>query len=148
VTGEAELVEKARALADAIEAALGPWIVGAVRRLGGEALVPRAEAAAERARREVLPEIRALLEADIDDQATTPLALLRRAVRYPTEVLAEAGVAPVERDEFAVRAFPDDVYDLSPASFDALDPALRGPGIEWGAAKAFVHKARHGGSAS
>ena len=32
---------------------------------------------------------------------------------------------PVERDEFAVRAFPEDRYGLAPAAFEDLDPALR-----------------------
>ena len=39
--------------------------------------------------------IRVLLAADIDEQRTTPLGLLRQAVRYPTEVLQAAGAAPV-----------------------------------------------------
>ena len=73
------------------------------------------------------------------------MALVRAAVRYPSEVLASAGVPPVERDEFAQRAFPEDRYDLSPATFADLDPALVNLGIEWGAAKAFEHKRRHGG---
>jgi hypothetical protein len=50
----------------------------------------------------------------------------------------------VERDPFAERAFPDDLYDLSPASFADVDPELAEVAITWGAAKAFVHKRRHG----
>ena len=87
--------------------------------------------------------IRALLAADIDDQRSTPLTLLRQAVRYPTRVLQDAGVPPAARDRFAERAFPEDVYDLSPASLADVDPALTDPGISWGAAKAFEHKRRH-----
>jgi hypothetical protein len=88
--------------------------------------------------------MRALLEADIDDQQTTPLALIRAsAVRYPTEVLRHAGVPPVARDEFAVSVFPGDTYELAPASFADLDPELADAGIAWGAAKAFTHKQRH-----
>jgi hypothetical protein len=48
----------------------------------------------------------------------------------------------VPRDEFSVRSFPDDAYDLSPASFADVDPALHEPGLAWGAAKAYVHLAR------
>ena len=47
----------------------------------------------------------------------------------------------MERDEFQVRAFPDDVYDLTPATFADVDPALGDPGLEWGA-QAHVHLAR------
>jgi hypothetical protein len=88
-----------------------------------------------------------LLTADIDDQATTPLAILRAsAVRYPTEVLHAAGVPPVVRDEFVEGVFPDDTYDLAPTSIADLDPDLGDLAIAWGAAKAFEHKRRHSAS--
>ena len=83
-----------------------------------------AERAGRQAQRETGAAIRALLVADIDEQRTTPLALLRQAVRYPTEVLRQAGVPPVERDRFAEQAFPDDDYDLSPATWADVDPGL------------------------
>jgi hypothetical protein len=50
----------------------------------------------------------------------------------------------VEREAFAEASFPDDTYDLTPATFADVDPALVEPAIQWGAAKAFVHKRRHG----
>jgi hypothetical protein len=140
--GDRVLAEKADALADAIEAALGPWVVASVRRVAGDRLRAEADAAAGRATAEVVPQVRALLATDIDDQVTTPLALLRAAARYPTEVIRQAGVPPVARDAFARRAFPDDDYDLTPAAFEDVAPELKGPGLEWGAAKAFVHLAR------
>ena len=96
-----------------------------------------------RARAEVGGAVRTLLEADIDAQRTTPLALLRSAVRYPTGILREAGVPPVERDPMQIRLLPDDLYDLSPASFADVDPSLAEPGMVWGAAKAFAHRQRH-----
>ena len=92
--------------------------------------------------------MRSLLEADIDEQATTPLAIVRGAVRFPTDVLRQAGVAPVARDRVQVNLLPDDVYDLAPASFADIDPALTEPGIAWGAAKAHAHIRRHGGGGS
>jgi hypothetical protein len=88
--------------------------------------------------------VRALLERDVDEQATTPLSLLRGAVRYPTAVLRRSGIPPVERDEVQAQLFPDDLYDLTPASFADVDPALADPGLAWGAAKAFAHIQRHG----
>jgi hypothetical protein len=89
------------------------------------------------------PMLRALLATDIDEQATTPLSLLRGAVRYPTAVLRDAGVPPARRDEQQERLFPDDVYDLAPATFADVDPALAEVGMAWGAAKAFEHLQRH-----
>jgi hypothetical protein len=142
--------EIAAALADAIEAALPIWVVRCVNRMmvAWAGAVPRdVEAAAvragARAAAEVGPEVRALLAADIDDQPSTPLAMLRAAVSYPTLVLESAGVPPVERDAFSVHAFPEDLYDLTPASFADIDPSLHEVGLRWGAAKAFEHKRRH-----
>jgi hypothetical protein len=87
--------------------------------------------------------VRTLLRTDVDEQRTTPLALLREAVPYPTAVLAAAGVPPVERDQVDEDMFPDDRYGLSPATWSDIDPALTDPGIAWGAAKAWVHLQRH-----
>jgi len=83
-----------------------------------------------------------LFAQDVDDQRVNPLAIVRGAVRYPTEVLRVAGVPPVVRDEFDERAFPDDLYALTPASFADVDPALHEPGLLWGAAKAHAHLTR------
>jgi len=110
---------------------------------GGPELAEAARAAGRRAAEEVGAQMRALVEADIDEQRTTPLSLLRAAVRYPTEVLRAAGVPPVDRDPIQARLLPDDVYDLSPATFADVDPALAEPGMIWGAAKALEHRRRH-----
>lgn len=145
----AALSRHAAELADGIEAAIGPWVersVAEVARRWDPQVAPELQAAAvaagRSAAREMGPRVRELLAADVDQQRTGPLALLREAVRHPTAVLVEAGVPEVDRDEFAVRAFPDDVYDLSPASFADLDPALHELGLVWGAAKAHVILAR------
>lgn len=147
---EAELRRLAAELADGVDATLATWVVRSVTGLvlawSGEVdggVAEAAEEAGQRARQEVGGAVRALLEADIDAQRTTPLALLRTAVRYPAGVLAAAGVPAVQRDEFAEEAFPDDVYDLTPASLSDIDPSLADPGLAWGAAKAWVHKQRH-----
>ena len=144
-----QLASHARALADAVEAALPGWVARSVEARCHEAGVAVSAAveadvagAAHGCVDDVAPRVRALLDADIDDQTATPLALLRGAVRWPTGVLARAGVPAVRRDEFRERSFPDDVYDLTPSSFADVDPALQDPGLAWGAAKAHVHLAR------
>jgi hypothetical protein len=140
---EARLHDYAVRLADAIDAALPGWVVRSVERFTASAApLAAAREAGEEARTVIGASARALLLTDIDEQTETPLGLLRSAVRYPTEVLRAAGVSPVRRDPFAERAFPDDVYDLSPASFADVDPSLHEPGLEWGAAKAHVHLTR------
>ncbi len=141
----------ATALADAVDAALPGWVERSVARVlaawhGGTPdpeVLDAAREAGLRAKAEVGSAVRTLVEADIDAQRTTPLALLRSAVRYPTRILQEAGVPPVDRDPMQVRLLPEDLYDLSPASFADVDPALAEPGMVWGAAKALAHRRRH-----
>lgn len=147
------LASESAALAEAIEALLPGWVERSVARtladagtpiLADHAAVSRAATeAGRRAGIEVGAEVRALLAHDFDHQPTTPLSLLRGAVRFPTAVLVEAGVTPVERDAMKMRLEPDDVYDLAPAAFADVDPRLGEPGLRWGAAKAFEHLRRH-----
>ena len=89
--------EHAAALADAIERTLPAWVERSVERVvrawRGELDddVARAAAAAGRqAAEEVGPQVRTLLDTDIDAQRTTPLSLVRGAVRYPSAVLQAA----------------------------------------------------------
>jgi hypothetical protein len=133
----------ATALADAVVDALPGWVERSVASRGGPDLADAAREAGRRAAEEVGAQVRALVEADIDEQRTTPLSLLRGAVRYPTDVLRAAGVPPVDRDPIQARLLPDDIYDLSPATFADVDPALAEPGMIWGAAKAMEHRRRH-----
>ena len=142
--------EQAAALADAVEAVLPGWVERSVERIlvayfgtADAAVMEEAARAGNHAAAEVGPAVRELLAADIDDQRTTPLSLLRGAVRYPTAVLEAVGVPPVRRDEQQERLFPEDVYDLAPATFADVDPALADVGLAWGAAKAFEHLQRH-----
>ena len=129
------------ALADAVDAAIESWVVAAV-----VTRVPEAESEAEiaaRACREVIVEqLRALAELDVDEQTTTPLQILRGAVRFPTAVLRAAGVAPAARDQLDAARDPDDVYALAPAAFGDFGPEVGEAGLLWGAAKAYLHLAR------
>ena len=125
----------AQALHTAAVAALPLWVERCVRaRASG--LEAEAAAAGRRAALEVGERLRVLLATDIDEQRTNPLSVLRGAVVYPTRVLQAAGVAPVARDAFVERAFPDDVYNLVPASWREIDESLQEPGLVWGAWKA------------
>lgn len=144
------LARYAEELADGVQAALPGWVERSVERVHVEKLLRRPSAevrdAATRAGLEAAADVggrvHALLALDIEQQRTGPLALIRQAVPYPTEVLRTAGVPPVERDQFAARQFPDDVYDLAPTSFGELAPDLQEIGLVWGAAKAHVHLSR------
>lgn len=150
-----QLAEYAGALADGIETAVPAWVVRCVETVmtAWSGSFPEKIAAASRVVGETAAvdlggELRRLLDADIDEQWTTPLDLVRSAVRYPTALLVELGVPPIERDQFSVHRFPQDIYALAPASFADLDPSLAEIGIMWGAAKAFEHKRRHADKAT
>jgi hypothetical protein len=141
---ERALAAYAAELADAVDAALPGWVRRCVERFLPVTGVVATEIdeAADEVRVRVGAAVRTLLLTDIDEQVTTPLTLLRRAVAEPTAILRRHGVAPVVRDEFEERSFPDDVYHLTPASFADVDPSLADVGLRWGAAKAFVFKQR------
>jgi hypothetical protein len=147
---DANLEHHGRALADAVEAVMDAWVVrcvvGRVHDFTGgspsDDVLDAARSAGEQARADVVPRLRALLARDVDEQRVNPLLLLRAAVTYPTGVLRKAGVPPIVRDEFDERAFPDDVYGLTPASFADVDASLHEPGLVWGAAKAHAHLVR------
>jgi hypothetical protein len=143
------LARYATALADGVERAIPGWVERVAREVLDDqgiavdpALADALADAARAARDHGAPRVRALLARDVDEQRANPLAILRSLVRHPTAVLQSAGARPVDRDEFSRRSFPDDVYDLSPASFADVDPDLHEPGLVWGAAKAHVHLAR------
>lgn len=146
MTDDEELEQHALALADAIDAALPKWVDRSVRRRLSPlppGVATLAKEAGVRAVADVGAAVRELLLRDVDEQRGNPLAVLRRAVRYPTEVLRTAGAPIVERDKFSRERFPDDDYDLTPANWSDVDPTLLELGVTWGAAKAFVHKQRH-----
>ena len=140
---EAALAGYAEVLVDAVDEVAEAWIRRSiVTRAPHLAGAPATDEAAARGAVALVTELRELLGSDIADQREGPLQVFRRGVVWATEVLAEAGVAPVARDAFAERNFPDDPYDLTPASFAAIDPSLHEPGLVWGAAKAHVHLRR------
>jgi hypothetical protein len=153
-TADRQLAEAGRALADAVVAAVPGWMVRAVlsvadawqaagHTLATPAVAQQAADAARQVADQVAARLYPLVEADVDDQRTTPLAVVRASLGPATAVLRRAGVAPVERDDVAARMFPDDDYGLVPASLAAVAPDLGDLGVAWGAAKAMAHRARH-----
>lgn len=142
------------ALIAAVDRVAAQWVVRSVVETAnailpgsGTALAGEAERAGERARVELVERLTELLGRDVEAQRRGPLEVLRDAVSYPSAVLRAAGIPAAERDEFEVRAFPDDVYGLVPASFADFHPDLSDPGVAWGAAKAHVIMARRRGQA-
>ena len=130
-------------LIDAIGRVVEPWLM----RIAVDTFVlhvgsvsPEFRLAAENAARAggewVLARLQATLRVDVDEQRVNPLQTLREAVRFPTEVLREAGVPVKVRDEYDEKINPEDVYGIGPAHWNDIDESLTEPGIVWGAAKA------------
>lgn len=140
---EATLAALGAALADAVEQALPGWVAAGIRTGAPGTPAADVESAGQAALADVMPLLRALLALDVDEQRQGPLAVVRRAARYPTELLRRQGVPPVDRDDRQRALFPDDDYNLAPARFADLGPAVGEAGITWGAAKAYVHRRRH-----
>lgn len=140
-------------ISDALVAAVDRAVPGWIERLVLERLRAwsghvSAEVAADAvqagvaARDEVVPALRTLVDTDIDAQRGNPLALLRDATAHAHAVLDRAGMPAMPRDQFAERSFPADRYGLVPATWADIDPDLHEIGLTWGAAKAYLHKAR------
>ncbi len=152
---EAAFVSLSGELARGLGSAIDPWVRRIVgERLGndrvnaalcdGVDLDDLIDAAARAAGSDLAPLIRSELARDADEQRVNPLALARRAVPYATAVLVAVGAPTPARDALDIRAFPDDLYQLSPARFADIDPDLHDLGLAWGAARALVHRRRHG----
>ncbi|MCJ7755083.1 MAG: hypothetical protein MUP13_11020, partial [Thermoanaerobaculales bacterium] len=83
--------------------------------------------------------LEAVLALPFDQQERGPLEVFQEAMRFPTGVLAAAGVQKVGRDPGAVAALPGDVYNLAPASSRQLGEGAWKAHLAWGAAKAGAH---------
>jgi hypothetical protein len=106
------------------------------------ALDARAVDAAVAATARVTHALEDLFATDAAEQRTTPLEIVRSAAREGTDVLAAAGIPPVERDAFDERAFPDDRYGVTPSTLADLGDDDLGPlQLAWGLAKTQVLRA-------
>jgi hypothetical protein len=156
-----------RARGDALLAAAGRAIVGGVERLAvgwfvgrvadrfdaaaaagyvdpasRPAVLAEAEAVAGQSRDRVVAELRALFAENPAAQRMTPLEIVRSLAADATRVLDGAGVPAVARDAAQERAFPDDRYDLVPATLSDLGDDELGPQLlAWGMGKALVLRA-------
>ncbi|MEX2659577.1 MAG: hypothetical protein WD232_07765, partial [Acidimicrobiales bacterium] len=144
------LAEVGAELADAVAAAVPGWVERSVERLAvawsgtlDAAAGAAARDAGARAAAEVSGELRRLLAADVDEQWTNPMTVVRRAVLHAARVLEAAGVGAVERSAEDEADFPGDTYGLTPRTFADVDPSLHELGIRWGATKARAHLVRH-----
>lgn len=143
------LFEIGERLADELQNTIPGWVEQSVERIYSawhgstpEAIVEASRAAGRTAAEDLMPGLRALLSAEVDEQWTNPMRLIRAVVVHPNSVLVESGVPEIVRDDFDQRTAPDDIYGIAPVTFSDIDPELHDIGLAWGAAKAGAHLAR------
>lgn len=138
-----EQIDPPEVLRRAIAAVASGWLVRCVERgaqRGGatidQAMLDDARDMAGRETPRLLERVSELLATDVDAQRTNPLAVFRSAVIHPNGVLDRHAVPTPGRAEWDRQAFPDDVYDLGPATWADIHESLVEPGLVWGAWKA------------
>jgi hypothetical protein len=90
----------------------------------------------QRTSEQILADLAELLASDVDDQRTNPLTIFRGAVGGLTEFLRIQQIPPPPSDRFLAERFPDDAYQLGPATWSDIDDELHTPGLIWSAWKA------------
>lgn len=119
------------------EALVGAYRSRVEQRLAAAGIEPPPDLAAalDEGERWLRDELERLLAVPFPRQRRAPLELFQEAMRFPTRVLAEAGVPPVPRDPAVVEALPGDHYDLAPASSRDLGEEVWLVHLAWGAEK-------------
>ena len=84
----------------------------------------------------VSEDLYSLLATDVDAQQSNPLHVLRTSTASATRLLQTSGVTPPRRDEYEVRAMPEDVFSIGPLTWRDLGEDVHEAGISWGAWKA------------
>ena len=129
------MIEPAAALRDVLVAAYRPFVLMILEDRGWS-VAPSLIVALDKGESWLDAELSAHLELPFDEQRRGPLELFQESMRFPTEALSESGVDPILRDEVAASALPGDVYDLAPASSQAIGEDAWQAHMLWGAAKA------------
>lgn len=101
--------------------------------------------AARRAAEEAVAGLRALAATDVDEQRTTPLAVVRQCAGGElTATLVRSGVpAPAVAAGTGPAADP---LGLAPTSWEQVDAGVHELALRWGVAKVRAHRARHAAS--
>lgn len=136
-----------RALLDATDAVVGRWLRRLVAGVANTEALSIDHAEIDQLVDElgvaVMSGLRELLELDVEAQRRNPLDVFRSAAVVVSEFLIARGAHEVARDEFMVRAFPDDRCGIVPATWSDIDESMTTPGLEWGAYKAATVIGRH-----
>jgi hypothetical protein len=91
---------------------------------------------AEKTLQVVSKDLYSLLATDVDAQQSNPLHILRSSTSTAAHMLQGLRVPEAQRDEYEVRAMPDDVFAIGPLTWRDLGEDVHDAGISWGAWKA------------
>lgn len=139
---EQAYVQYGETLQAAVRDALGSWLVAQVESRLGQPIPSDLNAAIDSIVADADSRLDELVHADVDEPLSGPLARIRSAVMAINPLLDAAGVPHPHRDPFDAAREPDDIYQLGPVAFVDLGEEVHGAGIAWGAAKAYLHRAR------
>jgi len=136
-------VRYGEALIAAVEDSFGPWLERELRRRLDVAELPEGlSVSIEDVRRDVHVRLTELVHADVDTPLSGPLERMRVAVEALVPVLDGLGLPVPARDPFDEQLRPNDRYALGPYTFADVGSEVHEAGIAWGAAKAYLHRAR------
>lgn len=124
--------ETASVLRACLVAVYRPYVARAVGSLGAEIDVETMQ----RGERWLDAELTSLLVLPFAEQRRSPLEVFQESLKFVNDDLAGQGIAPPKRDSATARALPGDLYDLAPASSQALGGGVWEAHLAWGAAKA------------
>lgn len=124
--------EASATLFEQLTTAYAPYVAGKIAAYGA---VDTTEAIAE-GQRWLEAELSRELALAYVAQRRGPLEIFQAALVFPTDALAQAGIAAPARNEVASRALPGDVFDLAPASSRDLGDDVWMAHLQWGATKA------------
>lgn len=125
------------ALFDAVAGCYETWLTRRINEISrGVIDSSRIEEVVGVSTRAVLDDLNRFLVTDVDEQRTNPLHILRQSTQLANQLLSEASVQHVSRDEFEVAALPHDVFSIGPLTWRDLSEDVHEAGITWGAWKA------------
>jgi hypothetical protein len=138
-----ELEPYAQDLYSAVNSAVSAWITSRVVEIaarscdvGSAEFVAKSAEVAQSTLQLVQQNLFSLLATDVDAQQSNPLHILRTSTTSATQMLQGLGVPEAQRDEYEVRAMPNDVFAIGPLTWRDLGEEVHDAGISWGAWKA------------
>ena len=141
--GVSELDAYVQDLYRAVNNAVPAWISARVSEIASHSCDVRSSEfasaladVAEKTLQVVSKDLFSLLATDVDAQQSNPLHVLRTSTTSATRMLQGLGIPEARRDEYEVRAMPDDVFAIGPLTWRDLGEEVHDAGISWGAWKA------------